>query len=269
MPTEKQREASRANGARSRGPLSAAGKARSALNALRHGLFAESALLPGESVEEYRRLRLDYLATFHPRTVGELAAVNELIAAAWRLRRVRKIEHAAYLLAFEEGAPEWEERYPQASPEQRLALAHQHLVETGTLAPIERQEGRLARLHAQAAVRLDRVRVENADNRAAVAAALGASGAEGFGEDAEADWGNEPEEGLSSVFSDDSEPEEEAAEEPEQAPERPRTRAAGAGWPGDWPQGEASEEQKREFLARRGLNYAPEPEDEPEEGSGG
>ena len=49
MPTDKQKAASRANGARSRGPKTPEGKARSARNSLNHGLLARAILLEGES----------------------------------------------------------------------------------------------------------------------------------------------------------------------------------------------------------------------------
>ena len=50
-------EASRRNGAKSKGPRTPEGKARSSRNALRHGLRAQKhMLLAGESVAEYQRL---------------------------------------------------------------------------------------------------------------------------------------------------------------------------------------------------------------------
>jgi hypothetical protein len=54
-----QRAASRANGARSRGPTTDAGKARSARNGTRHGLRGGPfVLLPGEDREEFVELHV-------------------------------------------------------------------------------------------------------------------------------------------------------------------------------------------------------------------
>jgi hypothetical protein len=47
-----QREASRKNGACSRGPKSPETKKRSSLNSLKCGFYAESDVIPGESIEE-------------------------------------------------------------------------------------------------------------------------------------------------------------------------------------------------------------------------
>jgi hypothetical protein len=199
MATARQQQASRANGARSKGPVTAAGKARSALNALKHGLFAETWLLPGESEEEYQALREDYLATFQPLTVAELAAVDEMIAGGWRLRRVRAIEQAEFELALEELAEKIAERYPHATAAQRLALAYRRLSERGTVQQIERQEARLARLHDRAAARLDRIRQEHdAGEEAAVPEAGGPAG------EPEPDWESEPEAEASAGQADSS-----------------------------------------------------------------
>ena len=53
-------EASRKNGARSRGPKTAEGKARSARNALKHGLRAEKyVVLPEEDADEFAGLEAE------------------------------------------------------------------------------------------------------------------------------------------------------------------------------------------------------------------
>ena len=63
-----QAEASRANGALSRGPTTPAGKARSAQNATRHGLCsARFALLPDECPEAYALFREGILASLQKR----------------------------------------------------------------------------------------------------------------------------------------------------------------------------------------------------------
>ena len=54
-PSPAQSEASRLNGARSNGPATDAGKARSALNGVRHGLCGRTFfLLPDEDPAEFR-----------------------------------------------------------------------------------------------------------------------------------------------------------------------------------------------------------------------
>ena len=67
-------EASRRNGAKSRGPKTPEGKARSSQNALKHGLRGQKhMLLPGESAAEYQRLEAALLEELAPE--GALQAV--------------------------------------------------------------------------------------------------------------------------------------------------------------------------------------------------
>ncbi|MBM3740739.1 MAG: hypothetical protein FJW39_33755 [Acidobacteria bacterium] len=54
MPSEKQREASRLNGAASRGPVTPRGKAHSSRNATTHGLTARDVVLSNENPEAYQ-----------------------------------------------------------------------------------------------------------------------------------------------------------------------------------------------------------------------
>jgi hypothetical protein len=85
--------ASRRNGARSHGPKSPAGKARSAQNALKHGLCAKKLLvLPEEDPAAFRALEAALLAELAP--VGALQAVlaRQIVSAAWRLARAERLE---------------------------------------------------------------------------------------------------------------------------------------------------------------------------------
>jgi hypothetical protein len=86
-------EASRRNGAQSRGPKTAEGKARSARNALQHGLRAQKhVVLPDEDGREFGALEAALIAELAP--VGTLQAVlaQRIAVAAWRLMRADRIE---------------------------------------------------------------------------------------------------------------------------------------------------------------------------------
>jgi hypothetical protein len=85
--------ASRRNGAKSRGPRTPEGKARSAQNALKHGFRAQQhVVLPGEDAAAFRELEAALLEELAP--VGALQAVlaRRIVAAAWRLERAERLE---------------------------------------------------------------------------------------------------------------------------------------------------------------------------------
>jgi hypothetical protein len=92
MRTAKQIAASRANGQKSRGPRSAAGKAASRFNALKHGIFAVSQLMFDETAEDFAALAAEYHERHTPSNPEEHLLVETLIANEWRLRRMRRIE---------------------------------------------------------------------------------------------------------------------------------------------------------------------------------
>ena len=85
-PSPAQSEASRQNGARSAGPATAAGKARSALNGVRHGLCGRTFfLLPDEDPAEFLRHEALWLAAWRPRDLHEHAGGRRPPSAAmWR-----------------------------------------------------------------------------------------------------------------------------------------------------------------------------------------
>ena len=85
-------EAARANGAKSHGPITPAGKAKSAANSLRHGLSAKAIVLPAESQDDYERLLAAYVARFRPADQIEMDLVEAMAVARWRLRRIATIE---------------------------------------------------------------------------------------------------------------------------------------------------------------------------------
>ena len=101
-----QQTASRANGARSRGPVTEAGKARAARNGTRHGLRGGPfALLPGEDADELAQLHAAVTADWSPRDAYERRWVRELVAALWRQERLRGLELATLAAAEQERPP--------------------------------------------------------------------------------------------------------------------------------------------------------------------
>ena len=105
-PSPAQQAASRANGARSRGPATAAGKARAARNGTRHGLRGGAfAPLPGEDTDELEQLRQAVACDWSPRDAFERHWAAELVAALWRQQRLRRLEFAALDAASQEQPP--------------------------------------------------------------------------------------------------------------------------------------------------------------------
>ena len=85
--------AARANGARSTGPRTEAGKARTRLNAVRHGLSSTTFhLLPEERVEDWTRHRDQLIATLEAQGPEETALAVAIAEADWRLRRALQVE---------------------------------------------------------------------------------------------------------------------------------------------------------------------------------
>ena len=98
--TPAQQDAARANGARSRGPVSEAGKARARRNNVRHGLCGgELELMPGEDAGELEGLQAAVAADWRPRDAFERHWVAELVAALWRQKRLRVLELAGLAAA--------------------------------------------------------------------------------------------------------------------------------------------------------------------------
>jgi hypothetical protein len=96
MTSPAQLAANRANARRSTGPRSADGKARSAGNALKHGLTAESATLPCEDRLAHERLRLDLIARHQPEGEAEARLVDDLAFHYSRLARLPQAEAGAW-----------------------------------------------------------------------------------------------------------------------------------------------------------------------------
>ena len=92
MATLKQIEANRRNALKSTGPRTAEGKAIVSMNALRHGLFAHTTVLPGENREEFNRLYHDLQAEWEHYTGAEQRHLEQMAVSQWKLTRMEVAE---------------------------------------------------------------------------------------------------------------------------------------------------------------------------------
>ena len=93
MTTRKQIGANRCNARSSTGPKTAAGKAASAANALRHGLSAaHTFMLPDEDPEEFERLQEHTIADLKPENTLQAVLAQRIVVLLWRLDRAARLE---------------------------------------------------------------------------------------------------------------------------------------------------------------------------------
>jgi hypothetical protein len=92
MISRKQLEANRRNAKGSTGPRTAAGKARVAANAIKHGMTSVKAVICGERECDYALFRAALMSDFRPRGGLEQLLAENAVLAAWRLRRAIQAE---------------------------------------------------------------------------------------------------------------------------------------------------------------------------------
>jgi hypothetical protein len=92
MTTASRTEINRANAQHSTGPKTQAGKQRSSLNALRHGLTGQIVVMPTEDLDAYQRHLANYTDEYNPKGATEADLVQALADTSWRLNRVAALE---------------------------------------------------------------------------------------------------------------------------------------------------------------------------------
>jgi hypothetical protein len=86
------RSANVANAQLSTGPRTNDGKARSAQNARKHGLTAQDLVIGPEDREEFEALLAEFQNDVAPQGAVQQILFDELVGAAWNLRRIRRME---------------------------------------------------------------------------------------------------------------------------------------------------------------------------------
>ena len=120
-------ESARANGARSHGPVTPEGRARSSKSALKHGLASTAVVLSNESESDFEKLLESYLAQFDPQSEIEASLVEQLVAARWRMERVWAIETSLLDLEMMEQEDAVDQKYESIDEVARTALAFRAL----------------------------------------------------------------------------------------------------------------------------------------------
>lgn len=133
--------ASRANGARSRGPATPEGKARSSQNAVTHGLLSRAVVLGAESKEAFEALFEDFVTCFAPVGTVELTLVEEMAVSTWRQRRCWAVETRMVDEAAARSA---------AGPVSSIASAYTDLASGPALPLIHRYEARIHKMYQRA-----------------------------------------------------------------------------------------------------------------------
>jgi hypothetical protein len=136
---------SRVNGRLSKGPATAVGKLRSSQNAVRHGLLARCLVLEDESPEAFQALLAQHIDRLQPADPLELDLVEEMVAAAWRLRRSWAIE--THMMDTVPAEPDSDS---DTDPIDRITAAFKTLAASPVLPLMHRYETRLHMIYQRA-----------------------------------------------------------------------------------------------------------------------
>jgi hypothetical protein len=151
--TPSRAEASRINGAKSHGPKTEDGRRAVSLNAVKHGLTAETVVLPNESEEEYTAELNQYLDHFAPANKPEADLVLQLASAQWRLARYTAVETSLFDIQMEKSRKyidkEWKNINESLLNRYQARLQHEY------------QRILKALLQLQAARRADQAKLQN------------------------------------------------------------------------------------------------------------
>ncbi len=112
----KQIAANRRNGRKSTGPKTPEGRAISKMNALKHGLLAETVVVRGHKLKEsrtaFRKLCQEFYTSLVPVGPLEEMLVGQIVTVTWRLRRARTAETGEIALSVDGGCWHREKQNP-------------------------------------------------------------------------------------------------------------------------------------------------------------
>jgi hypothetical protein len=159
--SEARRAAARANGAKSHGPVTPEGKAKSALNSTTHGLTGTALALTTESKEKYEALLAAYRDEYCPQGPVENALVAQVASAEWLQRRALEMITALLDVTMDRMAKEITAEFQQIDNATRTALAFAKQADQSTaLSLLHRYAARHARDYHRALDKLRQIQSE-------------------------------------------------------------------------------------------------------------
>src|SRR5277367_6834369 len=115
-------DANRQNAQSSTGPRSEAGKQKSALNSVRHGLTGQTIILPADQVETYKNFSEGLLKELAPVGVHEADLAHSIVSSRWRLHQISSMESAIYALGFREYGAQFSDETPEMAAAMARAI---------------------------------------------------------------------------------------------------------------------------------------------------
>ena len=144
MSSQKRIDSARANRAKSRGPTTPEGRARSRGARLTHGLTSDLIVLESESRKNFDAME-EYFAEYQPQTRSRFDLVDQLVITRWRLNRVLILQTVLMENQMIRQQPEICAVFKVRSAQTQAAIAYEHLIDDGgALESLNRHEARLS-----------------------------------------------------------------------------------------------------------------------------
>lgn len=149
---------SRANGAKSSGPITPLGKQISSQNGTQHGHAAKTLVLTNESRDRYQTLHQSYVDELQPQTQIEMDLIEQMAVSKWRQRRLWTVEAATLDLLMQRQCEQIDQEFESIDEATRLAIAFQSTAEKGAMGLFHRYETSMRRSWDRALDRLESIR---------------------------------------------------------------------------------------------------------------
>jgi hypothetical protein len=167
-------DASRANGAKSKGPVTPEGLARSSQNARKHSILATHICLSAVEEEIFDRILEQYVNRFQPRDQAEYDLVEEIVYCNFKMRKAWSMESSTLAMQIVVDKDFVDTTWAAPTEHDRQALGLAASVKDGNTIPLLQRYARTLSTQAERAIKtltdLQEQRIPPAPNAAEPAA---------------------------------------------------------------------------------------------------